>query len=387
LRFQVGELTEAELDVDEIAGQRRERERLRHAEELISQIGGTLGSLAEDEGAALDVLRGAEALLERWEERVADLSETACELREATAHLEEAVARLRTFLNGLEYSPGRLEEIEERLAEVDRLERKYRRDLPELVTLLPRLALELEDFEGEALDYEACEVEFRAARTVLEKSAAKLTRARSRLRKRLQRTVEETLGELGLEKARFEVSIAPRPVRELESPNVDETKARFEADSRRFGAEGADEIEFLLAANPGEGLAPLRRVASGGEAARFMLALRGALAARQTIPTLIFDEVDAGVGGRLAPKVGAHLRRLADHYQILCITHLPAVAAAAHTHLEVEKSVAGDRTTTHIRRLEGEDRIEVIADMIAGGGDQKTARAEAERLRSQVQIR
>ena len=172
----------------------------------------------------------------------------------------------------------------------------------------------------------------------------------------------------------------PREVVELRSPNVDEGKARREADARRFGPDGADSIEFLLAANPGEGPSPLRKVASGGEAARIMLALRGALAAKQTIPTLIFDEVDAGVGGRLAPKVGAHLRALAEHYQIFCITHLPSVAAAAHSHLEVSKCVEGGRTTTNVRELEGADRVAVIADMIAGGGEQKTARAEAERL-------
>jgi DNA repair protein RecN (Recombination protein N) len=139
-------------------------------------------------------------------------------------------------------------------------------------------------------------------------------------------------------------------------------------------------VEFLLAANPGEGAAPLRKVASGGEAARVMLALRSALAAKQTIPTLVFDEVDAGVGGRLAPKVGQHLRRLGEHYQILCITHLPAVAALAHTHLEVEKVVENGRTTTCVRRLCGEDRVAVIADMIAGGKGEETARKEAARL-------
>jgi len=380
LRFQVRELEEAELSEHEVVELRRERERLRHAEELMSQLGGTLGRLADEDGAALDVLRKSEGLLERWEDRVEELGAPANELREATAHLEEAAHLLRRFLDDVEYSPARLEEVEERLNEVERLERKYRCDVAGLIERLPLYAQELEALEGEAQDRDACEDEWRAARAALEKAAAKLSRARKRLRTRMAGEVVASLEELGLGGARFEVSVEPRAAQELSSPNVDQAKAVFEADQRRFASNGGDEVEFQLAANPGEGLAPLRKVASGGEAARVMLALRGALAAKQTIPTLVFDEVDAGVGGRLAPKVGAHLRRLGEHYQILCITHLPAVAAVAHLHLEVEKAVADGRTTTRVRRLVGADRVEVIADMIAGGKGQKTARLEAERL-------
>ena len=380
LRFQVRELEEAQLSVSEVEELRRERERLRHAEDLLSQLGGTLERLADGEGAALDILRQAEGLLERWESRVEELGVSANELREATAHLEEATHQLRRFLDGVEYSPTRLEEVEERLSEVERLERKYRTDVAGLVEELPRLAEELAEQESATTDREGCEAEWARSRDELEEAATSLGRARKRLRTRLAREVVESLGDLGLAGARFEVSVERREARELSSPNADRARAVFEADQRRLGPDGADEVEFLLAANPGEGLGPLRKVASGGEAARIMLALRGALAARQTIPTLVFDEVDSGVGGRLAPKVGAHLRRLGEHYQILCITHLPAVAAVAHEHLEVEKSVVDGRTATRVRRLEGPDRVEVIADMIAGGKEQDSARREAERL-------
>ncbi len=380
LRFQVREIGEAGLNLEELAEERRERERLRHAEELLSQIGGVLGDLAERDGAALDMLRHAEGVMDRWEGKVEELEAPGVELREATAHLEQAARSMRGFLEGVEYAPLRLEELDQRQAEVERLERKYRCTVAELVERLPRIEEELAALEGESEGLEACGEQWHEARRVLEKRAAGLTRARKKLRSRLKAEVEESLGDLGLERASFEVHVEAREVTSLSSPNADEEKARFEADLRRFGPEGGEEVEFLLAANPGEGFSPLRKVASGGEAARFMLALRGALAARQTIPTLIFDEVDAGVGGRLAPKVGRHLRSLGEHYQILCITHLPAVAAIAHTHLEVEKSVQGERTTTLVRRLSGEKRVEVIADMIAGGGEQQTALKEAERL-------
>ncbi len=380
LRFQMRELSEAELSLEETEELRRERERLRHGEELAVQLGGALGGLADEDDAALDRLRSCEALLDRWEAKVSELASPAAELRDATAHLEEATGALRSFLQELEFSPERLEEVEARLGEIDRLERKYRCDVAELIVLLPEVAEELDELESQSRGLEECEAECRAAKAVLEEHAIALSKARRRLRRRLEKQVEASLAELGLEHARFEVALEAREAAELRSPNVDETKARREADLRRFGPDGADRVEFQLAANPGEGLSALRKVASGGEAARIMLALRGALAAKQTIPTLIFDEVDAGVGGRLAPKVGAHLRELAEHYQIFCITHLPSVAAAAHCHLEVSKRVKDGRTSTKVRELEGADRVAVIADMIAGGGEQQTARAEAERL-------
>ena len=380
LRFQIAELVETDLTLEGVESLRRERERLRHAEELAVEVGGALGELAEEDGAALDVLRRADSLLERWEQKISDLAAPAEEVREATIHLEEAVARLREVLDGLEFSPDRLELVEARLAEVDRLQRKHRVDLPGLVSLHEQLEEEQRRLEAEVTDFEACEGETEAARAEVEESAAALSRARSRLRARLRREVELSLAELGLEKARFEVRIEARESEPLASPNADPFKAQLEADSRRFRPDGIDGVEFLLASNPGEGTAPLREVASGGEAARIMLALRGALAARHDIPCLIFDEIDAGVGGRLAPRVGAHLRALAEHYQILCVTHLPAVAALANRHLEVEKRAEGKRTITEVREVEGTEREVVIADMIAGGADQKTARAEARRL-------
>ncbi len=380
LRFQARELADAAISVDEVDAMRRERDRLRHGEELLFQLGGLLGSLEDEEGSALDRLHGSESVLERWLGRIDELEGPTSELREATEHLAESVHQLRAFLDDVEHSPTRLEEVEERLAEVERLERKYRCDVSGLVARLPEFERELQELEDASTSLETCSDERDAAHRELQKIAAKLTRARKALCTRLEKEVHRGLKDLGLEGARFSVQVEPRTADALDSPNADMDKTLFEAELRRFAPEGADSVEFLLAANPGEGAAPLRKVASGGEAARVMLALRGALAAKQTIPTLVFDEVDAGVGGRLAPKVGQHLRQLGEHYQILCITHLPAVAALAHTHLEVEKHVEKGRTTTLVRRLVGDDRVAVIADMIAGGKGEETARKEAARL-------
>ena len=367
LRFQVGELEEASIDAREVLELRRERELLRHAEEVGGDVGGLIDALEEGESAALDALRRGERVLERWEVKLADLGEPAGELRDATAHLESACAGLRAFLDGLDYSPRRLEEVEARLAEVERLERKYRADAAELQALLPRLQDELAELLEASGGLEGLERECEAARKALDKEAKKLSKARRALEPGLVSEVQGALAELGLEKARVRIAFEPRA-----------QNAEREEDA--YGDTGAERVEFEFAANPGEGFGPLRQVASGGEAARIMLALRGALAARQTIPALVFDEVDAGVGGRVGPKVGKHLAALGEHYQILCITHLPAVAAAADRHLRVRKDEVQGRTRTVVDLLESDDRVGEVADMISGGSSEKTALAEARRL-------
>ncbi|MCB9902972.1 MAG: DNA repair protein RecN [Planctomycetes bacterium] len=367
LRFQVGELTDAGIDPEEIAGLRRERELLRHAEEVGKDVGGLLDRLSESDDSALDVLRRGERVLERWEVKLADLGEPTDSLREATAHLAAACDGLRDFLDGLDYSPRRLEEVEARLAEVERLERKYRASVIELAGLLPRLADELAELEEESEGFEGLERECGAARKALDACAKTLNDARCALVPGLVEEVQKALSELGLAKARVQIEFTPRAANAARPEDA-------------YGESGTQRVEFQFAANPGEGFGPLRAVASGGEAARIMLALRGALAARQTIPALVFDEVDAGVGGRVGPKVGKHLAALGEHYQILCVTHLPAVAAAASRHLRVRKGEIDGRTRTVVEWLDAEDRVSEVADMISGGAAEKTALAEARRL-------
>ena len=353
-----------------------EREQLRHAEELLREVGGALEELDGDEGSALAKLHAAVRALERWEVRIAALAEPAESLRDASLHLSDAAEGMARFVDGIEVSQGRLEQVEGRLAVVERLAKKHGTDLAGLVALRDRLADELEELEGGAGSAEELEGEVRAALGLLVEAAAKLTKRRRALREKLKLAVEGSLCDLGLERAEFGVLVEAKEVAASDSPNA----ASDLTSTRRFGADGADVVAFQLAANPGEGLSPLAHVASGGEAARILLALRGALAARQTIPTLIFDEIDSGVGGRLAPRVGAHLRALGGHHQILCVTHLPAVAAAAHRHHKVEKCTEEGRTRTRVAELGADARVSEVADMIGGGAGAETARAEANRL-------
>jgi len=380
LRFQARELAQARPSAVEDAALRNERELLRHAAGIASDLGALVGELSEDDGSALERLRHAERVLERWESKLSAAGPCAEEIRAALAHLEEATAALARLVAGSESSPERLEAVEERLARLEELQRKYRTDSAGLELRAAEAARELAALGTQAQDFEDLRARSAAAFAVLEGAAAQLGKARRALRARLEKAVRTSLAELGLQRASFEVRVEPRARPDLHSPNAAEQRTRELEDERRFGSDGADEVAFLLAANPGEDLQPLARVASGGEAARIMLALRTALALRQTIPTLVFDEIDAGVGGRLGPKVGEHLRALGKQHQVLCVSHLPAIAALAERHFKVEKSVQGGRTRTGVELLAGQARVEEIADMIAGGAAHATARAEARRL-------
>lgn len=372
VRFQRAELEAAGLEPQERGRLEPERDVLRHAESLREGLANLVGELSQNEESLLDRLRRIERFLSLWRSNVAALSEPAEGVTAALVHLEEAARTLESFFDRLEVDPARLDLVEGRLAEIERLERKYHVDLPGLVARLGELSAEVCELESEAQSLGSLEGEIAAAREDLLARGNELRRARKALRAPLVRAVGKRLAELGLERARFDVRLGQR--------GDDGAEPDLAADRELFGERGMDRIEFLLAANPGESLLRLRECASGGEAARIMLALRSVLAERSRGRTLVFDEIDTGVGGRLGPVVGARLRELGSHHQVLCVTHMPAIAALADRHLVVRKQTAGGRTRADAEPLEGEARVEEVADMIAGGADQETARAEARRL-------
>jgi DNA repair protein RecN (Recombination protein N) len=371
-RFQRSELEAAGLEPEERGRLEPEREVLRHAESLQQGLANLVGELSTGEDALLDRLRRTERFLSLWRSQVGALGEPSEAVSAALVHLEEAARALEGFLDRLEVDPQRLELVEGRLAEIERLERKYHLDLAGLVARLGELAAEIRELESEAASLGTLEGEIAAAREELLARGAELRRARKALRTPLVRAVGKRLAELGLERARFDLRLGQR--------GDDDAAPDPAADRELFGERGMDRIEFLLAANPGEALLRLRECASGGEAARILLALRSVLAERSKGRTLVFDEIDTGVGGRLGPVVGARLRELGTNHQVLCVTHMPAIAALADRHLVVRKHVTGGRTHADAEPLEGEARVEEVADMIAGGADHETARAEARRL-------
>jgi DNA repair protein RecN (Recombination protein N) len=358
LRFQARELSDARIGSEEHAALLAERDRLRWAEDLARDLAGPARALGGEDASALDELRRARRAVESWTARVGELRGVHEELEAALAHAEEASAGLEGFLARLEADPRRLEEIEERLYRLDALRKKHRTDVAGLAARAEAIAQELAALEAREETVEDLQARVEAARAAAAALARDLGKRRASAASRLAKQVHHHLAELGLSKAEFAYAPSGPAGDDVDPPHA----------------------EFFLAANPGEPPRPLRHVASGGEAARILLAVRVALALRQSIPTLVFDEIDAGVGGRLGPQVGEHLRALGEGHQVLCVTHLPAIAALADRHFRVSKSVQGGRTRTAVARLDGDARVDEVADMIAGGSAHATARAEARRL-------
>jgi DNA repair protein RecN (Recombination protein N) len=380
-RFQLSEIASVRPEPEERARLAPERELLRHAAGLKDGLARVIDDLRDGDDSLLDRLRRAARFLEPWKEQVGALEGPAEEIAAALVHLEEASRSLAALGDKLEIDPARLEVIEGRLAELERLERKYRAPGDALLEFARELETEIARLERDEKTHAGVADDIARARAEVLASGGELRRARKALRPKLVKAIHKTLKELGLANAEFDMKLGQRgDESDLEARPHAADLGAIEADRTRFGERGMDRIEFVLSANAGEALQKLRQVASGGETARIMLALRTVLAGAGDARTLLFDEIDSGVGGRLGPVVGAHLKQLAEHHQVLVVTHLPAIAAIAKKHLRVKKHVEGGRTATRIDELQGDARVFEIADMIAGGADQETAKAEARRL-------
>jgi len=372
LRYQVQEIDDAALEVGELALLENERRRLANAEALMHEAAALEALLSEGDAAspsALDVLGAGMAHLQklaRLDTDLAPLLDQATTLFDGVSDLARAVS---DYGAGLEHDPQRLTEIEERLALISQLQRKYGDTIAEVLAFGERardeLAL-LEDSETRTEDLEAQE---EALLQEIGQRAGALSRARSRAARALAEAVEQELAALRMAGTRFAVDISQKP---------DESGCYVGEERYAFDATGIDKIEFLVSANPGEPLRPLAKVASGGETARLMLALKNVLSQADATPTLIFDEIDQGIGGRVGAIVGEKLLNLAANHQVLCVTHLPQIAAFGHQHLQVSKHVAGDRTISRITVLTGEARVQELAAML--GAESESGRQSAREL-------
>jgi DNA repair protein RecN (Recombination protein N) len=266
---------------------------------------------------------------------------------DATIQTQEASHALRHYLDGIGLDPARLDEIEQRLSLIHDLSRKHHCKGRELPQLLTTLEAELESLESAGADLEALEQEVETLRSSYLELANTLDRERRNAAKKLQQEVTEGIQGLGMPGGIFEVGI--------------ET-----LDEERAAAHGLNQIEFQVSANPGHPVKPLTKVASGGELSRISLAIQVATAGCSGVPILIFDEVDVGIGGGVAEIVGQLLHRLGEHRQVLCVTHLPQVAAQGHNHLQIAKSEQQGEIRTDISTLHEDDRIQEIARMLGG---------------------
>lgn len=357
LRYQAGELDTLALDANEYEALEVEHKRLASAERLIEDGQRALGLLYESEdGSATDRLGAAERLLGELAVIDSGFEAIANLVGSALIQAQEAADGLRRHVDNLDIDPQRFREVESRLGAIRDIARKHHVDPSELSTLADRLAAELQELEGAGEKLSQLKVAERAQATAFDEAAARLSKARTKAAKPLSNAITEIIRSLGMPEGEFSVRV------------------RSEA-SDRISATGTDHIEFLIAANPGQSARPLDRVASGGELSRISLAIEVIAASRTRVPTLVFDEVDTGIGGGVAEIVGRQLRKLGVDGQSLCVTHLPQVAAQAQHHLHVAKQVKAGQTMTRISPLDTEDRIEELARML--GGVELTAQTRA----------
>jgi len=375
LSFQVREIDEAHLEVGELEALHAERSRLAHAERLRDDGAATLALLSgdptrvEDTGAA-DLLASAARRLEELASLDPGLEVAARRIAAVEAELRDVVLDLTGQLDGIDLDPSRLATVEERLHRIEALQRKYGGSIEEVLRFRDEAAKELAAIQGADEREGALMREREAQEAELAKRARALSKGRRGAAKKLSATVEAALADLGMRGARFEVALEPAPAPE----------------GMPCGAGGAEAPAFRFAANAGEPLKPLHKVASGGELSRAFLAIKGALREGEAGMLLVFDEVDAGIGGIAADRVGGRLAELAESHQVLCITHLPQIAAFADCHFRVRKGTRGGRTSVRIERIEGDARVEEIARMAAGEKvGEATRRHARELLRSRAQ--
>jgi DNA repair protein RecN (Recombination protein N) len=344
LRFQLEEIESAALRAGEDEELENEARRLSHSEELQSLSSGLFDALSGDRALLSDLgsLRRAVDQLVRIDpalEPLAELHDTAYYA------LQELTEQLERYAAGIEHDPGRLDEIRHRQDLIFRLRSKYGASLPDIIGVGERARAELEIMDVAEFELGALQKEEGRAREELRSLAADLTRRRAVAMERLAAEVGEVLPALGMQGGRFVAVALPLP---------------------EPGASGAEEIEFRVSLNQGFEPRPIAQVASGGELSRVMLALKTILARLDAVPTLVFDEVDAGVGGRVALQLGQKMREVAGSHQVFAITHLPQIASRAHTHLQVSKLERGGVTATEVDLLEGEERVAEIARMLGG---------------------
>jgi DNA repair protein RecN (Recombination protein N) len=365
LAFQVREIDEAALEEGELERLRSERGRLLHAEKLCEETGAAAALLAGDADAdrpgALDLVAEAIRRLEAIRAFDAEIAASAERLRSAELELADLARDAARYASSIEADPARLAALEERLRSCERLQRKYGATEAEILAFRERAAAELAAL-GDADARHAKLAEERAAESeALQRDAAALTRARRKAARALEKEVEAALPPLAMPGARFCVSLPPSAASEGLS----------------CAASGAESPEFLFSANADLEPRPLRRVASGGELSRVFLALKTCLRRADPGTTLVFDEVDAGIGGSVADRVGAVLLQLAETHQVLCITHLPQIAARGRLQLAVRKDRAGG---ARVEAVEGEARVEEIARMAGGETVGEATRRHAREL-------
>ena len=356
--FQLREIQAVNPSVEEEEELIREEQILSNVQRLQEETAFILSALYEGEGNALDAIAAAHRQLERLSEIDATFAKLAADLEQARVAVDEVAKSVLDYRAGIDADPARLEQVRGRLAEYTRLKKRYGASTEEVLRYRDKISAQLSQFQSMSQQIENLETEIASLRERLADLSVELSEKRKAAAADLEKAVQVKLGELGMPGSVFQVVF-----REEEDPSgvVERQGIRY-----RTGPRGTDIVEFYISTNPGQDPRPLAKVASGGEISRVMLALKSVLAACDPVPTMIFDEIDMGVSGRVAQAVGRSLRELAKHRQILCITHLPQIASQGQAHFLVEKLQEGGETRTLVQRLDRQGREEAIARLLSG---------------------
>ncbi|MFW6157524.1 MAG: DNA repair protein RecN [Balneolaceae bacterium] len=357
-RFQVNELEEAGLDPGEEEELEAEMNLLDNAEELdqkaasVTEIGDT------DEVNIMELLNTMKLHLEDMARIEPEFETYLEEMTTARISIRETIQFTERYRSNIEFNPQRLEKLRQRQAELNRLRKKYNRTVPELIQYLGEIRQELNLAENFDVEIERLQQAFEKACRQLSEKAQKLHRKRMDIGEQLSEKIEQELTQLGIPNAALEVHV--------DWLQNDSGWLQVEGQQVECTEHGCDAVRLYISTNKGEKPKPLAKIASGGEISRVMLALKSILAKEQSLPVMIFDEIDTGISGEVSEKVGRTMRRLAEQCQIIAITHQPQIASQAHQHYKVEKIEEGERTVTHINRLSDTEHIKEVASLMSG---------------------
>lgn len=372
LQFQLQEIDQAQLQPGEDERLAQERHLLLNAERLYALAQDGYSTLYGDEPSALSLVAAALDKLVHLTSLDPSQQALHADLQQSYYVIEEVARSLHAYGTQMDVDPRRLQSVEDRLAEIARLQRKYGPTIAAILAHADTLRAEQQRWEQHGTQLAGLTTELAQARQTLHALALTLSDKRQAAAARFAQAVQRELRELNMANTVFEVAHSVRQ----------QAQGEVQVGDRRvaLGVDGMDEIEYRFSPNPGQAPRPIARIASGGELSRLMLALKSLLAREDHIPTLIFDEVDAGIGGKTARIVGEKLRHIAQAHQVLCITHLPQIASHGELHYRIAKSVHASHTTTDIQPLSFAERVEEIARMSGGTDITETTRKHAHEM-------